>query len=262
MCSNVFKCVEMCSNVFKCVQMFKFHEICGQDINIRTSTFTFLVLYLQIMLRVYTILLMLILPSLIVPCYRWNRSKKPWSLMTMIYSACIKISHMGGMCLDVEAARDNLELFADIMERHSIKFWLSEGTALGAIREGRFIPHDDDIDVAINDTDHQRFFNDAFIDLEKSGFVIAKVWNDGNFITFIRRGEALDVDFVKDGRPCMFLSRGKFGLGGTCADVESYITNLRRISFYDRDYWCPSDDYLVHQYGPDWKTPITSRCDA
>ena len=45
-----------------------------------------------------------------------------------------------------EVAASHLRVLHDILGRCGIHFWLTEGTALGAIREGRVIPTDTDID--------------------------------------------------------------------------------------------------------------------
>lgn len=42
---------------------------------------------------------------------------------------------------------DMLIFFDDLCRKHNIKYWLSSGTCLGAIRHGGFIPWDDDLDV-------------------------------------------------------------------------------------------------------------------
>lgn len=211
---------------------------------------------------VVAVVVILILGVVILPRHPWC-GPKAWSLSSMMRSGCLKAYRMAGWnCLDVEAARDNLERFDDVMRRHGIRFWLSEGTALGAIREARFIPHDDDVDVAVEARDLPTFLAEAYPDLEEAGFELVKVWNAGNFMTFLRRGEALDVDFVKEGRPCMFLHVGKMGLGGRCENLSHYLSQLRRVPLYGREYWVPGDDYLVHQYGKGWRTPDTSssRC--
>lgn len=45
------------------------------------------------------------------------------------------------------AMLDMLIFFDDICKKHNIKYWLSSGTCLGAVRHGGFIPWDDDLDV-------------------------------------------------------------------------------------------------------------------
>lgn len=44
---------------------------------------------------------------------------------------------------------DLLNAFMEVCSRHNLQFFVSSGTALGAIRHGGFIPWDDDIDVVM-----------------------------------------------------------------------------------------------------------------
>lgn len=52
---------------------------------------------------------------------------------------------------------DLLDAFDSICKKNDIKYWLSSGTCLGAIRHGGFIPWDDDVDVEMLREDYLRF---------------------------------------------------------------------------------------------------------
>lgn len=64
-----------------------------------------------------------------------------------------------------------LKDFADICERNNIKYSLSYGTLLGAVRHGGFIPWDDDIDVMMTWEEYKKFLKVAKKELGEKYFL-------------------------------------------------------------------------------------------
>ena len=47
--------------------------------------------------------------------------------------------------------------FADVCDKHGLRYWLAEGNAIGALRHGDFVPWDDDVDVIMPRPDYEKF---------------------------------------------------------------------------------------------------------
>jgi lipopolysaccharide cholinephosphotransferase len=82
-----------------------------------------------------------------------------------------------------------LAAFADICERHNLRYYLVGGTLLGAVRHKGFIPWDDDIDVAMPRSDYNRFLDLAPRELppEFELEIPSRIPKDPYYLTRLRR---------------------------------------------------------------------------
>ena len=120
------------------------------------------------------------------------------SAFSVIVNDSIKLKHiLLNEPLNQEIAKENLLLFNESMNKAQIPYWLSEGTALGVVRDNSFIPWDDDTDVSFMYNHYSNFLNNVLPELKANGFIVGGVVHDGNFITIHRKGEKIDIDIVK-----------------------------------------------------------------
>ena len=136
----------------------------------------------------------------------------------------------------------------------TIPFWLSEGTALGAIRDNDFITHDDDVDVGMWAHDLDRFNKEALPLLYKLGFTLDMSLFNGTFIMMSRNGERLDIDAVSSGGQCM-AARTASANCGTCDCIIPYLNDMHVVQMHDEEYMVPGTPYLKYLYGVDWHIP-------
>jgi len=145
-------------------------------------------------------------------------------------------------------------------------FYISAGTALGAVRDKAFIPHDQDIDVEIltsyeNPVDDQRIIKS----FEDNGFILVRTMHDKNFpqqLAFINNDDVIfDIWFV--------YQDAEEGFGVTYTDLGKLKTPNKFIKNMKKGIWeidgriyniiLPNDpsEYCEMRYGSDWRTPKT-----
>jgi lipopolysaccharide cholinephosphotransferase len=178
-----------------------------------------------------------------------------WKIVDWFKNYIIKKKHHYSIKkLNKKIMRENLELISKILNESGIKFWLSEGTALGARRDGDFISHDDDLDLGIWYSDYNNFKYIILPLLKNKGFNLDFQSEDGTFIGLSRKHEKVDIDFTGKNIKCMSCTTKRANCKN-CNELLKYLKNMSKIKFLGNEYLCPDTDYLEYLYGPDWKTP-------
>ena len=90
---------------------------------------------------------------------------------------------------------DLLLIIVNILDVNSIKYWITDGTLLGIIRDGRLITWDQDIDIAVHsDIYTQDFIKNLFID---HGFSYQESLPEMSCLHFKINGLNFDVSFYE-----------------------------------------------------------------
>lgn len=180
-----------------------------------------------------------------------NLSNKEWRK--------VRKEHLRKNDFDFDQRDQNLRDVKMILDKLSIPFWLTNGTALAAVREKNWIPWDDDTDLDTRMEDvlkHYDVMREYFLQM---GFVV----RSNN----------------KPKKAKFSLFRGKEKIAIRCLYLDPSFQNDKyrlRLSykypkkFYEKPYeWLtfrdmnfrvptPSEEFLVYVYGKDWHTPIKS----
>jgi phosphorylcholine metabolism protein LicD len=146
--------------------------------------------------------------------------------------------------LNVKGLEKSLAEVHDVFTRHRICFWLRDGTALGVVRDGGIIAHDDDVDLGVWPEDLPALEH-ALRDLEGMGFVVYK--HNRWIVGLLKRRETIEIvisgSWTQDDAYHIF--------------VDSFFETLRSVDYLGRQFNVPrdSDAYLEFCYGLDWRTP-------
>lgn len=92
-----------------------------------------------------------------------------------------------------------LKVVDGICRKHDIKYWLSGGTLLGAVRHGGFIPWDDDLDIEMMREDFIRFSEIANVELPDN-LIIHTALNDPKYVYLYAKVRDLN-SYIKEKCP-------------------------------------------------------------
>jgi len=146
--------------------------------------------------------------------------------------------------------KSHMNALHSILTNCQIPFFLTEGTALGAIREQRVIPHDTDIDIGIDISYYKKFKTCALPAFKSLGFKtsrdIQKKNNTSVLLTIIKNYLYIDIMFLhKDGH-CIDIP---------CKKMREYLNNKIEVEMYGKKHWSLPITYLEDVYGKNWRIP-------
>ena len=156
--------------------------------------------------------------------------------------------------LDPAFAAERLKEVKRVFDELGVFFWLGSGTCLGAVREGRFIPWDDEMDTAGVIGMHGLTIET----LDR----VAEAFRERGFYCLIKHNSFYSiVNFIKDGVrvdwTCHHIVDGKaYEFPGVELPL-SIFEHSREIEFIGAKFRIPDppEEYLRLKYGPEWRTP-------
>lgn len=164
----------------------------------------------------------------------------------------------------VKHLRDTIFYASNLFEEHGIKYWIDFGTLLGAVREGRTIPHDTDGDFGL-----------LFEDREKVLKLENQIYNDGFFLQkhFYTDHHMLKIHGKTVLRLCRsYTNRNQIdlffwvndnhtlnsdGLNVDKSFPDWFIVKRQPVLLYNKEIMAPRDPekFLEFRYGKDWTIP-------
>lgn len=152
--------------------------------------------------------------------------------------------------IDIEQCENNLEMLDTIMKKHNLFYFLSDGSALGAKRDQRLLPWDDDVDIGIFQPEKDRFMNDVLPDLLNEEFEYNH--SRTNFIALHRKGEKVDVCIYGKG----WSDTGHLKDGSILLPL---VREFETVQIGKNSYNVPKqEDYYEFLYGKNWRIPDDS----
>jgi hypothetical protein len=154
--------------------------------------------------------------------------------------------------IDKQICYNMMDEVKEVLDKYNIKFWLSEGTALGIYRDNDLIEFDDDVDFSFRgdiNNQYKIYLENVVPELNSRGYICGSGIGKDNLHYAIKNNHFIDFDIVMPGGECI----AKFG---PCNELIPYIKNLESINWRGKTWNIPTKEYLIYLYGKTWNIPI------
>lgn len=162
--------------------------------------------------------------------------------------------------MDVKAGEQCLLEVAAELDAAGLPFFLMQGTALGAYRDGGFTPTERDIDLGFL---YEEFAPLAVDLANKFSFLrykvewIAKPFQCVRTLKLQKPGVRMDLVSLARWRDKRFCANADPALTYALVHEAQIIENWEPLELFGRTFYVPSpiEIYLAREYGEGWKTP-------
>lgn len=152
-------------------------------------------------------------------------------------------------------AREILLRIKKIFDNLKIKFWLGHGTCLGAVREGRFMPYDFDLDGMMLAKDFSPRVQKAF-----APFHLKRAWSSKPAqIAMVRHRIHIHIGLKYYFSPKdIYVSLPQKPHRQNATMQGKWLRGLYQVKFLDTMFRVPNppEEYLEHIYGETWRIPL------
>jgi hypothetical protein len=106
--------------------------------------------------------------------------------------------------MNVDVAVENLKEVKDILDKNGVEFWLDSGTLLGAVRDGKIIEWDNDIDLGTWYNNLTRIIS-ICPEFKKRGFSVRLSRKWGTMTTWRGKHNAITISLYNEGSDCAWM---------------------------------------------------------
>ncbi len=156
-----------------------------------------------------------------------------------------------------DEAREALRLGIEALAEAGATAWVTYGTLLGLVREGRLLPHDHDVDIAV-----MPVADDAPIRAAMAARGLTLLLDEADSsgtskLKFVHGPVVLDLFFIREEGGvwvdyCTLMKLSLLRNTHTHVAIEARVLDGLTLPV-PRD----AETYLAHLYGPGWRTPVT-----
>jgi len=156
--------------------------------------------------------------------------------------------------MDMPVAEAVLKEAKAVLDECGVAFFLRHGTCLGAVRDGAFIPWDDDLDIGsvigLHGLTEDKVLETAKV-FEEQGFHVDVIDSELHLSVDMKR-HGIQMDWT-----CYRIVDGNIYQWPVIEIPASLHEDLKPIEFLGETFMVPNppEKYFELKYGPDWQTP-------
>jgi hypothetical protein len=143
----------------------------------------------------------------------------------------------------------------EIMDGFEIKWFLRQGTCLGAVRDNAFIPWDDDLDLGVilgSNGFTEESIEPVLAAFRKGGYYVPQTERSNTVIYSSALKDNIRIDLLFH----RIIDEQIYHFPGVWFPVKLFH-DLKEIVFLGKTFSVPNppEEYLRIKYGPNWRTP-------